>query len=291
MKNLIDTIKEIIDSKYTNGLTLIENESSFSKENIKKQLQEPKHSKIFLNKLEIIKKVKKLYDMGLSKMEISRQTSLDRRTISKYVNMKELPKQSTKRYKPSKLDEYIDEIKVYVNQGIQATKIYKIIKEKGFNGSYSLVKIAVNKIKCDGSCINHNIKSIKIDKQNLLKLLCKYPNNLTDRQRDLLIKIKDNSEELTQLKIFIDNFYLIFKSKILNRLYTWINEAKESNFKKLNSFANGLLKDITAVSNAVKYSFSNGVLEGNVNRLKLIKRQIYGRAKFDLIKQKVLYHI
>ncbi|WP_374989672.1 hypothetical protein [Priestia megaterium] len=47
--------------------------------------------------------------------------------------------------------------------------------------------------------------------------------------------------------------------------------------------------DIEAVKHALSYSWSNGIVEGNVNRLKVIKRQMYGRAKLDLLSKKVLY--
>jgi transposase len=63
----------------------------------------------------------------------------------------------------------------------------------------------------------------------------------------------------------------------------------QSRLKEFESFARGLSKDYEAVKNALRYEWSNGQLEGQVNRLKLIKRQMYGRAKFDLLKARVLH--
>lgn len=59
--------------------------------------------------------------------------------------------------------------------------------------------------------------------------------------------------------------------------------------KALNTFANGLLKDFDAIIAVCTSPWSNGQVEGQVNRLKLIKRQIYGRANFDLLRFRVLY--
>jgi transposase len=56
----------------------------------------------------------------------------------------------------------------------------------------------------------------------------------------------------------------------------------------LRTFASGLQQDIAAVSAALSHAASNGMTEGHVNRLKLIKRQGYGRAQFDLLRQRVL---
>lgn len=58
--------------------------------------------------------------------------------------------------------------------------------------------------------------------------------------------------------------------------------------KKLQNFALGLRLDYDAVRAALTYDWSNGQVEGQVNRLKTIKRQMYGRANFDLLRQRVL---
>jgi transposase len=68
----------------------------------------------------------------------------------------------------------------------------------------------------------------------------------------------------------------------------WIVKAFNSGVKELKSFANGLQKDFLAVKAATVSEWSNGQTEGQVNRLKLLKRQMYGRAKLDLLKARVL---
>ena len=57
----------------------------------------------------------------------------------------------------------------------------------------------------------------------------------------------------------------------------------------MKNFAQGLEKDLKAIEAALTYEWSNGPVEGHNNRLKMIKRQMYGRAKFDLLRQRVLY--
>ena len=61
--------------------------------------------------------------------------------------------------------------------------------------------------------------------------------------------------------------------------------------KSLKSFANGLRSDLAAVRNALSMPWSNGQVEGQINRLKFIKRQMYGRAKLDLLRKRVLYRV
>ena len=65
--------------------------------------------------------------------------------------------------------------------------------------------------------------------------------------------------------------------------------AQQSGIKELAGFAEGLKKDRDAVVEALRSEWSNGQTEGQINRLKYLKRQMYGRAKFDLLKARVLH--
>ena len=67
-----------------------------------------------------------------------------------------------------------------------------------------------------------------------------------------------------------------------------LQQMETCGVKKLHSFALGLRQDYDAVKAALTYDWSNGQVEGQVNRLKAIKHQMYGRANFDLLRQKVL---
>jgi transposase len=75
-----------------------------------------------------------------------------------------------------------------------------------------------------------------------------------------------------------------------NLLDAWIQRAWDRPIpRELRKFATGLKSDFEAVKAALTTRWSNGQLEGQVNRLKLIKRQMYGRAKLDLLRQRVLH--
>ena len=80
---------------------------------------------------------------------------------------------------------------------------------------------------------------------------------------------------------------IIVKEKV-KLLSAWIEDAIESGKQILKGFAKNMLKDYDAIYNACSLKWSNGQVEGQVNRLKNIKRQMYGRANFELLKRKVL---
>ncbi len=73
------------------------------------------------------------------------------------------------------------------------------------------------------------------------------------------------------------------------RLEEWTGRAKASGIAELKAFAVKLLYDTDAVVAAMTLPYSQGQTEGRINKLKLVKRSMYGRGKFDLLRQRVLY--
>ncbi len=77
-------------------------------------------------------------------------------------------------------------------------------------------------------------------------------------------------------------------SKSADDLSDWMENTSTLEIEEINSFINGLKKDIVAVKNAILLKYNNGLAVGSVNKLKVIKRIMYGRNKFDLLRKKVL---
>ena len=67
-----------------------------------------------------------------------------------------------------------------------------------------------------------------------------------------------------------------------------MEEARLLEIPEVDSYLNGMEKDLTAVKNAIKYNYNNGLAEGSVNKIKLIKRIMYGRNSFEMLKAKIL---
>jgi transposase len=86
-----------------------------------------------------------------------------------------------------------------------------------------------------------------------------------------------------------------FRAMIRERLEPnfddWMEAGQESGIKELENFIKGIKLDRAAVKASLTYEWSQGQVEGQVNRLKMIKRQMYGRAKFDLLRARVLHRV
>ena len=120
-------------------------------------------------------------------------------------------------------------------------------------------------------------------------LFVRSPNKLDVKQSKYLKLLLEHSQEFQTIYTLAQDFWLIVKEKRKTEFNNWLLRAKQSGISELRYFALGLEKDRPAVEAALTYSWSNGPVEGQINRLKMIKRQMYGRAGFDLLRLRVLY--
>ena len=95
--------------------------------------------------------------------------------------------------------------------------------------------------------------------------------------------------EVALAENLVKEFGTLVRKRLADQLAEWIERAITSGIRELRRFALGLQQDEAAVDAALRFEWSNGPVEGQVTRLKLLKRQMYGRAKFDLLRARVLY--
>jgi transposase len=87
----------------------------------------------------------------------------------------------------------------------------------------------------------------------------------------------------------VKEFQSLLVGKQADRFDQWRISVEQSGLKELQSFSTGLMKDESAVRAAMIYDWSTGQVEGNMNRLKMIKRMMFGRAGFALLRSRVLH--
>lgn len=114
------------------------------------------------------------------------------------------------------------------------------------------------------------------------------PDELTDEEKPVAELLRRLSPEVGRAQELALSFVEVIKERRADDLRGWLVEAQRSGIPELAAFANGLTSDLQAVRAALKCEWSNGQVEGQVHRLKLLKRQMYGRAKLDLLRARVL---
>lgn len=186
----------------------------------------------------------------------------------------------------SKLDLYKNKIIEMNGDGFSWKKIYDEIKTKGYKGSESLLRTYLSKIK-KKNVEAKNIEHI-VERTTMISLLYREIENVKEITKELFDKVISMSPKTGIIYKTVRSFKEIMFSKKENKLDNWIIETKKLNIQEFNSFINGIERDIDAVKNGIKYDYNNGLAEGSVNKIKVIKRIMYGRCSFALLKQKVL---
>jgi transposase len=215
---------------------------------------------------------------------IEKEFNLTYRTVKKYLNNDPV---LVKYEKVSSLTPYFGAIYESVRDNENSYQTFRRIKEMGYPGTYSNMARYIRLKKKKGM-----FKKETIPRKYLVKLL--YNNGIfdlqanTDLKESLLCYLKDN-KYVQSIIMLATEFRISMFSKNTASFYAWIEKARKyQDLKKLQSFINGSRKDIRAIENAIRNAESNGVVEGAVCKIKMIKRGLYGRCKFDLLKQKNL---
>jgi transposase len=115
------------------------------------------------------------------------------------------------------------------------------------------------------------------------------PQRLRLAQVVKLDRVRRSEEELETVYQLAQDFRVMVTRRQADVLDRWLTEAKGSGITELQSLATGILRDFDAVRAALTLPYSNGQTEGQVNKLKSLKRQMYGRATFEVLRRRVLH--
>jgi transposase len=96
------------------------------------------------------------------------------------------------------------------------------------------------------------------------------------------------SSLIHQASDLVNDFLRLVRQREVAALDPWLVAAEQSGISELVSFVQGIRRDADAVEAALRLEWSQGQIEGSVNKLKFVKRSMYGRGKFDLLRQRLL---
>jgi transposase len=114
------------------------------------------------------------------------------------------------------------------------------------------------------------------------------PTDLTEAHRRHLKDLLDLCPHMSQLADLVRRFADLLTGRRAADLPAWMNAAESSELPGIHSFVQGLRKDLPAVTAGLSLPYSNGPMEGTNTKVKLLKRQLYGRAGFPLLRQRIL---
>ena len=120
-------------------------------------------------------------------------------------------------------------------------------------------------------------------------LFLRRPEDLGLDEQETLTALRDLHPEVDLAYDLVQQFAQILRTRTGGQLDTWLEKVRTSNIRGFHSFVLGIERDKAAVKAGLTLPESNGIVEGKVTKLKLIKRMGYGRAGFPLLRQRVLH--
>lgn len=234
-----------------------------------------------------------LHGQGMSQRGIAKRLGIHRETVARFIHAGQFPERAPRPY-ARRTDPFAEYLWQRWLEGCRnAAQLSRELKERGFAGSYAGVRRCVARWRRDGpnGMNDPPLATMRAPSpKRSAWLLLKDTVDLSCEERAFVEALYRRSPEVRSAASLAQAFAEMVRERRSDELDEWIDRTNGTDVpKQLRSFATGLRSDYAAVNAALSMEWNNGQVEGQVNRLKLIKRQMYGRAKFDLLRLRVLY--
>ena len=240
---------------------------------------------------------------GETLQAISRAMGLARATVRRYAGAPSFPERAARRLLPSKPDPFLDHLEARWAAGCQsAMGLWRELRALGFGSSSHQVRRWARQRRTApvGAVVTPSapvpVPPLPSPRQ-LAWLLVQVPEELDEAQTASLARIVQD-EEVARVAELGRRLAALVRScgtgrdqppvEPLRTFGAWLEEARACGVAAVESFVAALQQEAVAVRAALTLPWSSGQTEGHITKLKLIKRQMYGRANFDLLRRRVL---
>jgi len=254
-------------------------------------------------KIEHQKTIKALRAEGWPQTAIAQKLGVSLKTVERYSRLPDFPALPARRptFGRILLDPYKPQLLHWWNSGIREPSILMtLLKPCGFEGSLRTLQRYISGLRKAQGLPPVRIKVAQalpkvVDPQSppftprqAAYLLVLKPENRQAEETDLLERVMQQHPDLTLLVELADAFLQLLRQRQADAFDDWLLKAASCALKPLQTFAKGLFDDYAAVKASLMTEFSNGPVEGLNNKLKLLKRQMYGRASLELLAKRFI---
>jgi transposase len=302
LKNASDVLYTIFQQEYSVIRTYLEPKTE-TKAVIGPKMQ-PKEAEEALTtaeqcRQEWIDRAKQLHNSGCSQKYIAQQLDIHPKTVRRYLHS------SSAKARRSRSGRLVDPFKPYLlnrwNEGCHnVTQLFREIQEQGFAGRTTIVRYVIREFR-DASGLPPRTRTAKAELlpidpsrrpltlRTLTFGVTGRPEQCTEEYRNLLERICAVQPTLGEVISQARAFAMLVREQQAGKLQDWLERSHTSSCRLLKNFALAIEQDRQAVKAALTYSWSNGPTEGHINRLKCLKRLMYGRAKDGLLRKRILW--
>jgi transposase len=215
------------------------------------------------------------------------QVGLDRRTVRKYLAADQPSVYPPRRPRPTQLSPYLGDLATRWAQGCHnARRLYQELIQRGYRGSEGMVRVVVRPWR-----MPQETSPQALTPSQLAWLLLQPAGHLTEAEQQALegfLHAHPLLDQGYQLKTRFQTLLAEHDPAVLNQ---WLQEAETSDLPPFPTVARSFRQDYDAVRAALTTPWSTGQCEGQICRVKLLKRLGYGRAKLDLLRQRILHRM
>jgi transposase len=254
-------------------------------------------------KIEQQKTIKALRAQGWTQTAIAQKVDVSLRTVERYSRLPDFPETPARRstFGRSVLDPYKPQLLEWWNQGIRESSILmKLLAPCGFEGSLRTLQRYISGLRDAQGLppvrvkINQALPKVTdlqtppLTPRQAAYLVVLKPENRQAEETDLIEQLAQQHEDLALLIELADEFLELLRKRQADVFDDWLMKAAGCTIKPLKTFAKGLFDDYAAVKASLMSEVSNGPVEGLNNKLKMLKRQMYGRASLELLEKRLV---
>jgi transposase len=233
-----------------------------------------------------------LRKLGMSQQAIARQVGIGASTVQSWLATGMFPERKP-REQASQLDRYLPYLSQRWESGCHNIAcLFRELVEQGYKGSYGSVYDKLVRLLPTGrkhaADSSSKAPALATSRQAAF-LFLRRPEKLRVEEQEMLVKLRQIHPEVDRAYDLVQQFAQMVHTRTGEHLDAWLDQVERSDLPELQSFAAGVKKDKDAVRAGLTWWINNGMVEGHVTKLKLIKRQGYGRAGFPLLRKRVLH--
>jgi transposase len=243
--------------------------------------------------------IRRLYLAGADLRHICKRLAISARTVYRYKDLEEPPPRPAYKRRASVLEPYVPYLVARWNEGCHNGKrLYREIREQGYANSEEICArftAQLRRAEARGKPVSSvprarqgSVAGLSPTAKNVAALFMRHEDKLDEEQEKYLKRLCEADEALADTRRLTQEFAHMVRRLEGKDLDGWLKDAEESRSTAIQSFALGLRKDLDAVRAGLTEKWSNGCVEGFVHKLKLLKRQGYGRAGFELLRARML---
>ena len=234
-----------------------------------------------------------LRQQGMKPPAIAQHLGLSSRTVQRWLAAETFPEAKKRRKRSSSFDAFAPYVLKRWQEGEHnGLALWREIKAQGYTGTATAVYRRLETLKQAEVRASLNPERIqKYAASAAIWLFVRDPQKLDEIEREDLGAFCQASAPLKTAYDLLQDFLSMVHRREGQRLDVWLARVAESGLPELQAFAAGVEKDKDAVEAGLPWPINNGMVEGQVTKLKLIKRAMYGRAGFALLRQRVLHAV